>query len=68
MRHTARGRQSLRETERKIASFHDDLHASLTRLEHTAERLRQRTILFALWGVVMVAATAVRIVAEVRWL
>ena len=67
MRHTARGRQSLRETERKMASFHDNLHASLTRLESTAERLRRRTILFALWGVVMVAAVVVRIIAEVRW-
>ncbi|MBH0619463.1 hypothetical protein I3A86_25565 [Salmonella enterica] len=67
MRHTARGRQSLRETERKMASFHDDLYASLTRLEHTAERLRRRTILFALWGVVMVAAIVVRIIAGVQW-
>ena len=67
MRHTVLGRQSLRETERKMANFHNDLHASLTRLEHTAERLRHRTILFALWGVVMVAATAVRIIDEVQW-
>ena len=52
--------------ERKVASFRDDLHASLTRLEHTAERLRRRTILFTLWGVVTAAAIVVRIIAEAR--
>jgi hypothetical protein len=44
-----------------------DLSASLTRLEYTIAGVRRRTILFACWGVIVIAATAVRIIAEVRW-
>ena len=44
-----------------------DLSASLTRFELTVAQVRRRTILFACWGVIMIAAISVRIMAEVRW-
>ena len=44
-----------------------DLSASLNRFESTVAGMQRRTILFACWGVIVIAATAVRIIAEVRW-
>ena len=44
-----------------------DLSASLTKFESTVAKMRRRTILFACWGVVMIAATTVRIIVEVWW-
>jgi hypothetical protein len=44
-----------------------DLSASLTRFESNVAGIRRRTILFACWGVIVIAATAVRIIAEVWW-
>lgn len=44
-----------------------DLWASLTRFESTVAGMRRRTILLACWGVVVIVATAARIIVEVRW-
>lgn len=44
-----------------------DLSASLTRFESTVAGMRRRTIIFACWGVIVIGAIVVRIIAEVRW-
>ena len=58
--------RSPHDVSRRSTHSHD-LSASLTRFEITVAKMRRRTVLLAYWGVIVIAATAVRIITEVRW-